>query len=138
MRSTTLALLLVLASGALALAAPLAEAGATPRGLLCLATFDGNRVTWGTSSFAQTYRLYRKVGDEKANETLVYEGTDQSFIDLALVAGDPYRYELAAARDGVETPRASCDVVAVPFFGGAWSLAGSVAGALLAFAALRR
>lgn len=109
-------------------------AGATPKGLVCLATFDGNRVEWRGEN--ETYRLYRM--SEGAPSRLLFEGTNSSFVDHELVADVLYRYEVRIVRGAGESPPASCEVVAVPFLDGAWGYAIATVGGLVALVGTRR
>lgn len=107
-----------------------------PAGLSCVASAEGNRISWGVNDFVQEYRVYRATGDGEA--VLVWSGVEQSFLDTDVEVGTTYRYEVAAQREQGESERAVCELTAIPEFPSIAIAAAAGIVALVGFVALRR
>jgi hypothetical protein len=79
------------------------QAPLAPEGLRIALNNNGNRISWGSTSGAGTYKLYRNTKASTASPLKIYEGADQTFMDQKPPQGLIYEYQVTALNSNGES-----------------------------------
>lgn len=153
LRMNRSALLLVAAIGGATL---VAGCVAPPTNLVCRAASDGNHLAWDEAENATHYKVYRGDSDF-LNATHIGTTDDTSFHDANVTAGETYRYWVTSVgpwpqevideaekqnetlpEENESLPSEVCEVTTVPEFPTLAVGALALAGAVGAYATMRR